>query len=97
MDKHVMPPKSGNRFEVVTEDGRTSVIVNLPEEPPPSNYIPMDARVLESKLAARHTEAYVLENLHVLSKRIGLRCSLRCVHKQSAAVETAGRHAFGQQ
>jgi hypothetical protein len=78
MQPQETPRTAANLFEVVTEDGRASVMVTLPEEPPPSNYIPMDSRVLERKLGERFKGQYIQENLRVLSRRIGLRCSLRC-------------------
>jgi hypothetical protein len=76
------PPPStsaagGAKLSVPGGDGRlTEVAIALPVSPPPSNYIPLQPRVLEAKLARRLSDDDA-ENLRLLNKRIGLRCSLR--------------------
>ena len=65
-------------LDVMTEEsGRVSVMVELPEDSPPSNYIPMEPRMLVIKLSRRQNDGRTPELLQVLSTRAGLRCSLR--------------------
>ena len=65
-------------LDVITDDnGRVSVMVELPEDPPPSNYIPMEPRMLVNKLTRRQNYDHTGELLQLLSTRAGLRCSLR--------------------
>jgi hypothetical protein len=74
------PDKPCAQIVDISDDARINVMVGQPsEEPPPSNYIPMDARMLEAKLAKRHNDERIDELLHVLCKRAGLRLSLRWV------------------
>lgn len=70
--------------EDVSKKKETSVALKLPgEEPPPSNYIPTNPEHLERKLARRfQDDGYIAQQLHTVSRRAGLRCSLRCEYEE---------------
>eukprot|EP00892_Ulva_mutabilis_P001913 jgi/Ulvmu1/11722/UM008_0133.1 len=70
--------EQGVTVELLTSPGElpARVAIALPKQPPLSNYIPMESRVLVAKLARKFNETE-MKSILTLNRRIGLRCALR--------------------